>query len=98
MTSSIMLVIINMMTAYHNDGFANHHIIVIKTCHDDGLAKVFQHEGQGGAGVGEGVRPVQNNKPHHHCHDYEEYKVGEDEDEDVGYKILHYKSLVMVKA
>ena len=43
-------------------------IIIIKTCHDDGLAKVFQHEGQGGACVGEGVRPVQDNKPD--CDDY----------------------------
>ena len=43
-------------------------IIIIKTCHNDGLAKVFQHEGQGGAGVGESVRPVQDDKPDHYCH------------------------------
>ena len=44
---NIMLVIINMKP----------------TCHNDRFAQVFQHEGQGGAGVGEGVRPVQNDKP-----------------------------------
>ena len=41
-------------------------LVIIKmkpTCHNDRFAQVFQHEGQGGAGVGEGVRPVQNNKP-----------------------------------
>ena len=37
-----------------------------KTCHNDRLAMVFQHEGQGGAGVGESVRPVQDDKPDHH--------------------------------
>ena len=35
----------------------------IKTCHYDRFAKVFQHEGQGRAGVGEGVRPVEDDKP-----------------------------------
>ena len=56
-------------------------IIIIKTCHDDGLAKVFQHEGQGGACVGEGVRPVQDNKPDHDCHDHAS-EEGDDDDED----------------
>ena len=53
----------------------HHHI---KTCHDDRLAKVFQHEGQGGACVGEGVRPVQDNKPDHE-HALEE---GDDDNDD----------------
>ena len=35
----------------------------LQTCHNYRLAKVLQHERQGGAGVGQGVCPMEDHKP-----------------------------------
>ena len=35
----------------------------LQTCDNYRLAKVLQHERQGGAGVGQGVRPMEDHKP-----------------------------------
>ena len=48
----------------------------LQTCHNYRLAKVFQHETQGGAGVGQGVRPMEDHKPDDDDDD------GDDDDDD----------------
>ena len=38
-------------------------LLIRITCHNDWFAKILKHEGQGGAGVGEGVGAVEDHKP-----------------------------------
>ena len=50
----------------------------LQTCHNYRLAKVLQHERQGGAGVGQGVCPMEDHKPDDNDDD-NNFSVGEEE-------------------
>ena len=53
----------------------------LQTCHNYRLAKVLQHERQGGAGVGQGVRPMEDHKPDDD--DEDNFGDGEEENDNV---------------
>ena len=54
----------------------------LQTCHNYRLAKVLQHERQGGAGVGQGVRPMEDHKPDDDDDD-DNFGDGEEENDNV---------------
>ena len=53
----------------------------LQTCHNYRLAKVLQHERQGGAGVGQGVRPMEDHKPDDDGDDDDDVGDGEEEND-----------------
>lgn len=41
---------------------ADHNVISPRTCHNDGLSKILEHETQSGAGVSKAISAMQNNE------------------------------------
>ena len=53
----------------------------LQTCDNYRLAKGFQHERQGRAGVGQGVRPMEDHKPDDDGDDDDDVGDGEEEND-----------------